>query len=436
MQKRALAFGVVRRMLSWIARFACTLLLRRVEVADGHRLPRGRPVLIVANHFNGFVDPLVLSSVLPRLPRLVAKASIARGRIARAIGHATGAVFVHRRVDSPSGDNTAAFSECYAALVKRDTVAIFPEGTTHDRPHLDPIKTGAARIALGARSAGATDIAIVPVGLTFPDKVALRTSALVQFGEAIDLDAVCAPGVGVEDANSVRDLTARIDAGLRSVSQDFEDTPTALALEQAAHIALSSEEHPEPTLEARYDLARRLGQAPKPTRDLVQRDVGRYNTLLAGLRLTDADVVTPTNPPRLLNAAIRIGILVVVLGGIATAAAPVNVWPALLVAVVSLFVKTPVTKGTIRFVVGLIAFPTAWVIAAVITADGFLACSLVVITSAVGAVAAIWLIERAVALTTMLLRWRAQLERIANVELAEALRAEVVATTRNAVGDA
>jgi len=247
---------------------------------------------------------------------------------------------------------------------------------------------------------------------------------------------VCPPGLGVDDANAVRDLTSRIDAGLRSVSQDFEDTATALALEQAAHIALSSEERPEPTLEERYDLSRRLGQAPTPTRDLVQRDVGRYNTLLAGLRLTDADVITPTNPTRLLNAAIRIGILIVVLGGIATAAAPVNVWPALLVAVVSLFVKTPVTKGTVRFVVGLIAFPTAWVTAAVITADGFLACSLVVITSAVGAVAAIWLIERAVALTTMLLRWRAQLERIANVELADALRAEVVATTRNAVGDA
>jgi glycerol-3-phosphate O-acyltransferase / dihydroxyacetone phosphate acyltransferase len=425
-------------LLSWVARFACTLLLRRVEVADAHRLPRGRPVLLVANHFNGFVDPLVLASVLPRLPRLVAKASVAKFGPARAFARACGVVFVHRRVDSPGGavDNDAAFAECHAALVHRDTVAIFPEGTTHDRPHLDPIKTGAARIALGARTAGAQDVAIVPVGLTFPDKVALRTSALVQFGEPIDLDAVAPGGVGVEDASAVRDLTARIDAGLRGVSQDFADTATALALEQAAQIALSSERAPEPTLEARYDLARRLGQAPKQAREIVQRDVGTYNTLLTGLRLTDADVITPTNPTRLLRAAIRIAILVVVLGGIAAAAAPVNVWPALLVAVVSLFVKTPVTKGTVRVIVGVIAFPTAWITAAVITADGFLRCSLVVLSSAVGAVAAIWLIERAFALTTMLLRWRAQLERTANVELAEAQRAEVVATTLHAVGDA
>ena len=428
----------VRRLLSWIARFACTLLLRRVEVADAQRLPRGRPVLLVANHFNGFVDPLVLASVLPRLPRLVAKASIATFAPARALARAAGVVFVHRRGDAPAGtvDNDAAFRECHAALVRRDTVAIFPEGTTHDRPHLDPIKTGAARIALGARTAGATNIAIVPVGLTFPDKLALRTSALVQFGEPVDLDAVVPTGVGVEDAAAVRDLTARIDKGLRSVSQDFEDTATALALEQAAQIALSSERDPDPTLEDRYDLARRLGQVSPAARDVVLRDVGRYNTLLTGLRLTDADVITPTNPTRLLRAAIRIAILVVLLGGLAAAAAPVNVWPALLVAVVSLFVKTPVTKGTVRFIIGVIAFPIAWVTAAIITADGFVRCSLVVITSAVGAVASIWLIERAFALTTMLLRWRAQLERIANVELAEAARAEVVATTRRAVGDA
>jgi 1-acyl-sn-glycerol-3-phosphate acyltransferase len=428
----------VRRLLSWIARFACTLLLRRVEVADAARLPRGRPVLLVANHFNGFVDPVVLASVLPRLPRLVAKASLTKLPLLRAVARRAGVVFVHRRVDVPAGsvDNDAAFAECHRALVRRDTIAIFPEGTTHDRPHLDPIKTGAARIALGARTAGARDIAIVPVGLTFPDKVALRTSALVQFGEPIDLDTVCPAAVGVGDADAVRDLTARIDAGLRAVSQDFADTPTALALEQAAQIALSTERDPEPTLEDRYDLARRLGKAPTQARDVVLRDVGRYNTLLTGLRLTDADVITPTNPARLLRAAIRIAILVVVLGGIAAAAAPVNAGPALLVAIVSLFVKTPVTKGTVRVLIGLVAFPTAWITAAVITADGFLPCSLVVISSAVGAVAAIWLIERAVALTTMLLRWRAQLERIANLELAEALRAVVVATTRRAVGDA
>lgn len=425
----------MRRLLAWLARFATTLLLRRVEVADRGRFPKGRPVLLVANHFNGFVDAVVIMSVLPRVPRLVAKASLGNNPLARVLARVMGVVFVQRRVDTGGPlQNDAAFAECHAALVQRDTVAIFPEGTTHDRPRIDPIKTGAARIALGARTAGATDIAIVPLGLTFPDKVALRTSALVQFGEAIDLDAVCEPGVGVDDEAAVRALTARIDEGLRWVAQDFEDTETALAFEQAAHIALSAEGDPEPSLEDRYDFARELGRAPKRAQEAVKRDVGRYNTLLSGLRLTDADVITPTNPARLLRAAFWIAVLVVVLGGAAAAAAPVNVWPAALVALVSLLIKTPVTKGTVRVIVGLVAFPTAWVVAAILSADGFVACSLVVGASAVGAVAAVWLVERAFALAWMLLRWRAQLERVANIDMAEALRAEVVATARAAVG--
>ena len=59
--------------------------------------------------------------------------------------------------------------------------------------------------------------------------------------------------------------------------------------------------------------------------------VGRYLTVLSGLRLTDADVIAPTNPTRLLRSAIGIALLVVVLGGVVAATAIINVWPAALV---------------------------------------------------------------------------------------------------------
>src|SRR5690606_7658424 len=122
-----------------------------------------------------------------------------------------GVVFVRRRVDGPEGSasaNLSAFADCHDALIARDVVAIFPEGTTHDRPHLDPIKTGAARIALGARAAGAEQVAVVPVGITFPDKIALRPSALVQVGEPVDLDSVVPPPAGDDDHGAVTHLTA------------------------------------------------------------------------------------------------------------------------------------------------------------------------------------------------------------------------------------
>jgi len=424
----------MRRLIGWVGRFATMLLLRRVEVAGKTRLPKGQPVLVVANHFNGFVDPLVIATALGRLPRFIAKADLSRIPVGGFLLRRAGVVFVHRQVDrgGPVG-NDDAFRECHQALVERDIVAIFPEGTTHDRSRMDPIKTGAARIAVGARAAGATGMVILPVGLTFPDKVALRSSALVQIGTPIELDDEVAAGVGTDDQDAVVRLTAAIDQGLRDVSPDFPDIETALALEQAARVALSDDDHPEPSLTERYALARRLGRTTDEHQAIVRREIGRYTTMLTGLRLTDADVIHPTSPRRLLRSGIGIGILVAILGSLVAATAIVNVWPALLVALVSLLVKAPVSKGTARSIVGLVAFPTAWITAGVLGADGFLPVTLLVLTAAAGALAAIWLVERAMALTHMLLRWQAQRERIGTVAWAEAVRADVVTAVWTAV---
>ena len=423
----------MRRLIAYLARFASSLLFRRIEVADLHRLPLDRPVLLVANHFNGFVDPLVIAASLRRLPRFIAKATLTSVPLLGFVMRRAGVVFVHRRVDGEAG-NDDAFAECHAALAAGDTVAIFPEGTTHDRPRLDPIKTGAARIALGARAAGADGLVIVPVGLTFPDKAALRSSALVQVGQPIDVDVAAPRAVDATDVDAVRQLTALIDRGLRDVSLDFPDVEVALAMEQAAQVALSSEARPDPSLEERYDLARHLGRAPDDAQAAVRTAIGRYTTLLTGLRLTDTDVIKPTNPRRLLRSAAGIAVLVVLLGGLVAATALVNAIPAALVAAISLVVKTPVTKGTVRVLVGLLAFPAAWITAGVLATDGFLAVSLVVLTAALGALAAVWLVERALALTVMLLRWQAQRERIGSVGLATSVRNDVVDAVRRATG--
>jgi len=345
--------------MAWVGRFAASLLFRRLEVAGEERYPQGRPVLLVANHFNGFVDPIVITAALGRTPRFIAKASLRKVPVGGLLLRSVGVVFVRRQADKGSAaGNDDAFAECHKALAGGDVVAIFPEGTTHDRPRIDPIKTGAARIALGARAAGAKGLAIVPLGLTFPHKVALRSSALVQFGVPIELDVASPNAAGPDDTDAVRQLTAVIDRGLRAVSLDFPDVEAALALEQAAQVALSSEDDPDPSLEERYELARRLGRAGALEQAAVRREIGRYTTVLSGLRLTDADVITPTNPTRLLRSALGIAVFVVLLGGLVAATALINLWPAGLVALVSLLVKQPVSKGTARVLVGMLAFPS------------------------------------------------------------------------------
>jgi hypothetical protein len=216
------------------------------------------------------------------------------------------------------------------------------------------------------------------------------------------------------------------------VTPDFPDLETALALEQAAQVALSDEKDPDPSLQRRYELARNLGRAAPEQQARVRDAIGRYATMLSGLHLSDRDIVAPTNPTRLLRSAIGIAVVVVLLGGLVAATALVNAIPALLVALVSLVVSAPVSKGTARVVVGLVAFPAAWITAAVLRTDGFLPVLLVSLGGAVGALAAVFLVERALALTVMLLRWQAQRERARTIEWAATVRDEVVLAVETA----
>ena len=144
-------------IVAWIARFAASLLFRRVEVAGLERYPTGS-----ARAARG--QPLQRLR-RPRADRHRARAAAAlhrQGGPAEDPDRRAGAPQRRGGVRAPRVDteggrssNEDAFVECHRALAERDVVAIFPEGTTHDRAQIDPIKTGAARIALGARAAGA-----------------------------------------------------------------------------------------------------------------------------------------------------------------------------------------------------------------------------------------------------------------------------------------
>jgi hypothetical protein len=122
------------RSIGLVARGLVLAFHRSVDVRWPERLPRDRPVLIVANHGNGFVDPVVVAGVLGRLPRFLAKAALWKVVVARPFLGLAGVLPVYRTADGDrASDNTSVFDACHRELAQRATVAIFPEGTTGDR---------------------------------------------------------------------------------------------------------------------------------------------------------------------------------------------------------------------------------------------------------------------------------------------------------------
>ena len=287
-----------------LAKLCAAVFFREVEVVGGERVPRTGPLLFVANHGNSLVDPLLLLAHMPRRARFLAKHTLWHNPLIRPLVRLADAIPVFRRQDgAEGGSNDQTFAVCFEVLAAGGAVALFPEGISYHAPALQPLKTGAARIALGTRSA---ELRIAPVGLTFEDKASFRSRALLMVGEPIDPTPELAIAAR-DEHEAVRALTARIDAGLRAVTLNFASFDESEVVERVAEvIAADARAMPgEPELGARFPLRQALGagyaqaRAREPQRVArVEALVREYDALLEQSGLRD-DQVNASYPTRL-----------------------------------------------------------------------------------------------------------------------------------------
>jgi glycerol-3-phosphate O-acyltransferase/dihydroxyacetone phosphate acyltransferase len=231
-----------------LARFVLRIFFRRVEVVGEERLPAvdpasgRRPLVLVANHVNGLIDPVLVLGALPLRPRFLAKSTLWKIPILAQILSAARSIPVHRRQDAPStspgalASNDETFARCHEALAEGGSIALFPEGISHNEPALQPLKTGAARIVLEAEAKfGPLGTRIVPVGLTFDERGRFRSRALVRVGEPIDP----APEISIYKDDPIaagRALTARIDRALHQVTLNYTSWDEARLIGRAADL--------------------------------------------------------------------------------------------------------------------------------------------------------------------------------------------------------
>ncbi len=437
----AVAMSSRERFLKNLAWLANRLLFRSVEVHHEYRATAAGPQLGVSNHFGGLSDPLIQIYALDRVPRFIARDVIWRYPVAKQLMQFVRAIPVHKADDHGArgvSRNDQMFASTYDALGEGDLVVIFPEGITVDDPAIAPIKTGAARIALGARASGVDGIEIVPSGIHYEDKALLRSKVYVHVGERIGLDAWVdgntGPGEdqGASNRELVRKLTVAIESSLRRAAPNFADWQQARMLGQAASVALRTV--PDAPVEVDYAaqsaLADALARRPQPARDRITEAMATYVANLDAAGLNDEQMMS-TQRSRgsfLWRMAWNFGVGILLLP-FALIGFVINIIPILLVRLVGRANVAPAMMATIKPGVAMVAFGIAWGVAAWLgfRVDRFSGAAAVLLLMPLYVYALVAIVERGTLILRAFSGWR----RSGRTDLHEGMLAD-----RNAVVDA
>jgi 1-acyl-sn-glycerol-3-phosphate acyltransferase len=433
------------RVLQAWARIVILVFIRRVDITGRELVPVDRPAVLASNHVNAMADVAAIAAIAPRFPHFLAAASWFKLRPARWLFWWGGALPIYRRRDSLETEtNESTFAACHAALAAGDHLVIFPEGEMAMGSSLQPLRTGAARIALGAADeAGVRGVTIIPVGLVYDAPTKFRSIGEMHFAEPIEIDDWL-DVYRADQAKAVRGITELLTERLESATVSNPSPEAAALLDRAAALSIADDaDWPDEIPYARRNSLRRaLGRAmadaggeSSPAYGELDAAVAAHARDLAALGIEDPKAV-PALVPATLFARTRLRVQLGVLTPPAVLGITANAPTVALVLVARGRVKNPGWQLSVQGFVASFLSPIVWGAEYALLARrlGRRRAIALVSVGAVGGLAAIAFSERRHRLQQITWQERAENEQPADVVAARASRAAVRAQVDRLVG--
>src|SRR5688572_7272440 len=180
----------LRHLIRWIVR----IYYARIEVTGRERLPAKGPILLVANHPDSLIDPVMIGIAARQPVHFLAKAPLFDIPIFGPLLSALGMFPAFRGTDDRAEVKRTLQSIDAGAeyLAKNEAVGLFPEGKSHDFTRVELIRSGAARIALQAFESGVKELVVVPLGLNYEQKDRFRSAVWIQIGRPLRVAEIAA----------------------------------------------------------------------------------------------------------------------------------------------------------------------------------------------------------------------------------------------------
>lgn len=171
-------------MRSYI-RLALFFYYKKIEINYEVVLPPDQPTLLLGNHQNGLMDPLLIATRKGQFSYFLTRASVFQNQLAGPVLRSLLMLPVYRIRDGWTNlsKNTAIFKACSQLLYENKTITLFPEGDHNIKRQVRTLSKGFTRIIAEALE-DYPDLAInlVPVGFNYKHAEKFADQVVLNFG--------------------------------------------------------------------------------------------------------------------------------------------------------------------------------------------------------------------------------------------------------------
>ena len=207
-------YGGFKRLMQ--AALYCYFQEIRFEGMD--RVPRNRAVLLLPNHQNALLDPLLLAAFMRHArPYFLTRSDVFRGKLLKTVFAGLRMLPVYRMRDGREtlSRNQAIFDRSAEVLQKGDPLLLFPEASHNIRRQVRPLSKGFTRIvSLTLSKHPQCDLVLVPVGINYQDAAGFPDRVAYLFGEPIDAAPILQSGEEVQAVRSMIQVVTNALTGL------------------------------------------------------------------------------------------------------------------------------------------------------------------------------------------------------------------------------
>lgn len=200
-------------------------------MVDMDRVPRDKPAMLLPNHQNALLDPLIVAALAKaRRPYFLTRSDVFTGGFLQNILESLRMIPIYRIRDGRDTlhRNEEIFDRCADLLNQGEHLLLFPEANHNLGRRVRTLSKGFTRIAINAlEKYPETDLQLIPVGINFqrgadfPDRVTYR------FGHPLPAAAYVK---GVDFNEDSKAMKAAVSASLKVLTthvpedQDYEQT--------------------------------------------------------------------------------------------------------------------------------------------------------------------------------------------------------------------